>query len=36
MGLNGQRAVHREFNWDIEEKKLLGFYESVSRVEVAQ
>jgi len=29
MGQNGRRAVLEEFNWDIEEKKLLGLYESL-------
>lgn len=29
MGQNGRRAVLEEFNWDVEEKKLLGLYESM-------
>jgi len=31
MGENGRRAVLEEFNWGIEEKKLLGLYEKVAR-----
>lgn len=30
MGRNGQKAVHDQYNWNIEEKKLLGFYHSLS------
>lgn len=29
MGENGRRAVKEEFNWDVEEKKLLSFYEKI-------
>jgi glycosyltransferase involved in cell wall biosynthesis len=29
MGRNGQKAVFAEYNWDIEEQKLLSFYELV-------
>jgi glycosyltransferase involved in cell wall biosynthesis len=29
MGENGRRAVLEEFNWGIEEKKLLGLYERI-------
>ncbi len=31
MGQNGRRAVLEEFNWGIEEKKLLKLYEELSR-----
>ena len=29
MGENGRRAVKEEFNWSIEEKKLLALYEDI-------
>lgn len=29
MGINGRRAVEREYNWEIEEKKLLNLYEAI-------
>lgn len=29
MGENGRRAVKKEFNWGVEEKKLLRFYEKI-------
>lgn len=29
MGENGRRAVKEEFNWDVEEKKLLALYEDI-------
>lgn len=29
MGRNGQRAIHEKYNWDIEEHKLLTFYQSL-------
>ncbi len=29
MGENGRRAVREKFNWSIEEKKLIQFYEEV-------
>lgn len=29
MGENGRRAVKEEFNWDVEEKKLLALYEEI-------
>ena len=29
MGENGRRAVKEEFNWGVEEKKLLALYESI-------
>lgn len=29
MGENGRRAVEREFNWGVEEKKLLALYEAL-------
>ena len=29
MGLNGQRAVEQIYNWPVEEKKLLDFYQSL-------
>lgn len=29
MGLNGQRAVEGIYNWSVEEKKLLDFYQSL-------
>ncbi len=29
MGENGRRAVKEEFNWEIEEKKLLALYEDI-------
>ena len=29
MGENGRRAVEQEFNWDVEEKKLLKLYEEL-------
>lgn len=31
MGENGRRAVEEEFNWGIEEKKLLALYEDILR-----
>ncbi len=31
MGENGRRAVLEEFNWDVEEKKLLKLYEELSQ-----
>lgn len=30
MGENGRRAVEQEFNWDVEEKKLLKLYEELA------
>ena len=30
MGENGRRAVKEEFNWGVEEKKLLALYEEIS------
>jgi glycosyltransferase involved in cell wall biosynthesis len=30
MGKNGRRAVEERYNWDIEEKKLLGFYSTLA------
>ena len=30
MGENGRRAVEAEFNWKIEEQKLLAFYQAIS------
>lgn len=32
MGENGRRAVKEEFNWGVEEKKLLAFYRKLSEV----
>jgi len=29
MGENGRRAVKEEFNWSVEEKKLLALYEDI-------
>ncbi|QPL47222.1 glycosyltransferase family 4 protein [Halomonas sp. A40-4] len=29
MGLNGQRAIQEYYNWDVEEKKLFDFYNSI-------
>ena len=29
MGENGRRAVQEEFNWGVEEKKLLALYEDI-------
>ena len=29
MGYNGQRAVQERYNWNIEQKKLIGFYRSL-------
>jgi len=29
MGENGRRAVEEKYNWQIEEKKLLAFYDRV-------
>ena len=29
MGENGRRAVEEEFNWAVEEKKLLALYEEI-------
>jgi hypothetical protein len=29
MGENGHRAILEKFNWSIEEKKLIQFYEEV-------
>lgn len=29
MGRNGQKAVQEKYNWDIEEQKLLDFYQSL-------
>ena len=29
MGENGRRAVREEFNWGVEEKKLLALYEEI-------
>ena len=29
MGRNGQRAIMEEFNWGVEEKKLLALYEDI-------
>ena len=31
MGENGRRAVKEEFNWGIEEKKLLALYQAILR-----
>lgn len=30
MGRNGQKAVHEKYNWSIEERKLLEFYQSLN------
>jgi len=30
MGANGQKAVQEKYNWEVEEKKLISFYESLS------
>ena len=30
MGLRGQKAVLKKFNWDIEEKKLVRFYYDIT------
>lgn len=30
MGVNGQRAVHTRYNWNVEEQKLLHFYQELS------
>ena len=29
MGRNGRRAIEQEFNWNVEEKKLLALYEDI-------
>lgn len=29
MGENGRKAVEKEFNWSVEEKKLLALYEEI-------
>jgi glycosyltransferase involved in cell wall biosynthesis len=29
MGLNGREAVLKQFNWEIEEKKLINIYRSI-------
>jgi glycosyltransferase involved in cell wall biosynthesis len=29
LGQNGRKAVEKQYNWEIEEQKLLGFYEGV-------
>ncbi len=29
MGRNGQKAVHEKYNWGMEEKKLISFYQSL-------
>ena len=29
MGENGRRAVKEEFNWGVEEKKLLALYDEI-------
>ena len=29
MGRNGRTAAEREFNWDVEKKKLLALYEEL-------
>ena len=31
MGCNGQKAVMEKYNWDIEERKLVKFYKSLTR-----
>ena len=31
MGENGRRAVKEEFNWGVEEKKLLALYEDIMK-----
>lgn len=31
MGENGRRAVEKEFNWGVEEKKLLALYEDIAK-----
>ncbi|WP_323017817.1 glycosyltransferase family 4 protein [Castellaniella sp.] len=35
MGMNGRQAVLERFNWGIEEKKLLDFYQGLSKTERA-
>ena len=35
MGANGRKAVNERYNWAIEEKKLLAFYEQTLSREVA-
>jgi len=29
MGENGRKAVVERYNWEVEEKKLLGFYQQI-------
>ena len=29
MGFNGQRKVHKKYNWNFEEKKLITFYRKI-------
>ena len=31
MGENGRRAIKEEFNWGVEEKKLLALYEDIMK-----
>ena len=31
MGRNGQRAIQDFYNWEVEEKKLINFYERLSK-----
>lgn len=33
MGMNGRQAVLERFNWGIEEKKLLNFYQTLSKAD---
>lgn len=33
MGENGRRAVEEEFNWSVEEKKLLALYKEINKTE---
>ncbi|PWF22174.1 glycosyltransferase family 4 protein [Corticimicrobacter populi] len=34
MGRNGQRAIRDHYNWDVEAKKLLSFYDSLLSINV--
>jgi glycosyltransferase involved in cell wall biosynthesis len=31
MGINGRKAVDEEYNWEVEENKLINFYKSFER-----
>jgi glycosyltransferase involved in cell wall biosynthesis len=31
MGINGRKAVDEEYNWEVEEKKLINFYKSFEK-----